>query len=173
MTWTRQTWSPRASGASRAARPFDSVPVLWTTPSALLCRVNAPADPASAAGRSATIRLSVDGIAATPASAASIFTFLAASATASIDGISPASSSAAGGLSVCLDGSGLLGGGSWTVLLGDAPCIPNGTLTATQLCCVTTAHAVGAVSVQLRDVQSGSAHFSRSRERHKLHRTRP
>jgi len=151
-----------------SARPFPSVPVLWTTPSALLCRVNAPADPASAAGRSATIRLSVDGIAATPASAASIFTFLAASATASIDGISPASSSAAGGLSVCLDGSGLLGGGSWTVLLGDAPCIPNGTLTATQLCCVTTAHAVGAVSVQ-----SGSAHFSRSRERHKLHRTRP
>ena len=82
---------PSRLGVGRLfVRLGHSVPVLWTTPSALLCRVNAPADPASAAGRSATVRLSVDGIAATSASAASIFTFLAASATASIDGISPA-----------------------------------------------------------------------------------
>ena len=131
---------------------------LWSTSTALLCRVDAPTNPASVAGRQATLRISVEGAVAVAGSFT--FSFMDTAATPTVDSISETSGSAAGGLVVCLKGTRLLTGNSTGVWIGSARCLPTGTPSPAQLCCITTAHAVGSASVQLRDVQRGSALFT-------------
>lgn len=131
--------------------------VLWSTPTALLCRVDAPTNPASVAGRQATLRVTVEGAIAVADSFT--FSFLDTAATPTVDSISADSGSAAGGVTVCLGGARLLSGNSTRVLIGSARCLPTGTPNQAQRCCITTAHGVGSAIVQLRDAQRGFALF--------------
>ena len=144
-----------------AGTSFASCPVLWTSASALLCRTAAATDPAAAAGRSASVRVSItdSGAGETPAAAtlSQSFTFLADADAASIASVAPSAGSDAGGLAVCVSGTRLLYGATPpTLTLGGAPC---SLLSAsdTELCCTTSARAAGTAAVLVHDATRGLA----------------
>ena len=143
------------------ATALTTCEVLASSASGLLCRTAAAADPDSAAGRVATLRLSVvdagGGETAGTAEAPEVFSLLADSDVATISTVTPAAGSAAGGLVICIGGSRLLAGGTPTAMLGSTPCATVNA-TSAELCCRTSDHpTTGGVNLRVHDPLRGFA----------------
>ena len=143
------------------ATALTTCEVLASSASGLLCRTAAAADPDSAAGRVAMLRLSVvdagGGETAGTAEAPEVFSLLADSDVATISTVTPAAGSAAGGLVICIGGSRLLAGGTPTAMLGSTPCATVNA-TSAELCCRTPDHpTTGGVNLRVHDSLRGFA----------------
>jgi len=122
--------------------------VVSSSAAGLICRTSSV--PASAAGSSLTLRVTVRGSGETVA-VPEAYTLLPMSETAQIESVTPATGSALGGVQVCMLGQRLLvDDEAPTVSLGGSSCAV-ASATATQICCTTSAHAEGEAAVSLAD----------------------